>query len=144
MDPNVVPPPQRRQFLYIMLGGAGAVFAALAAWPIWRYLLPGEKAGEAAKVPIARADIPVGQAHFFNFRGQPAVVLQPDPGAFAAFSAVCTHLGCIVQWMPEEGGFLCPCHAGRFNTEGQVVSGPPPKPLETLPVTVEGDQVLVG
>jgi len=59
-------------------------------------------------------------------------------------SAVCTHLGCIVQWQEEEDLFLCPCHAGRFAADGTVISGPPPEALETLPVTLEGDQILVG
>ncbi len=70
-----VTPPQRRKFLFTMLGGIGAAFTALAVWPIWRYLLPWEKTGEDAKIPIAKADIQLGKAHFFSFRGQPAVVL---------------------------------------------------------------------
>ncbi len=139
-----VTPPQRRKVLFIILGGVGAAFTALAVWPVWRYLLPGEKTGEDVKIPIAKADIPLGKAHFFNFRGQPAVVLQTSPGEFVAFSAVCTHLGCIVQWLPDKGEFLCPCHGGRFSTDGQVLGGPPPKPLDSLPATVEGDQILVG
>jgi cytochrome b6-f complex iron-sulfur subunit len=135
---------ERRKFLFIILGGVGAAFTALSVWPVWRYLLPGEKTGEDVKIPIDRADIQLGQSHFFNFRGQPAVVLQPSPGEFVAFSAVCTHLGCIVQWLPDKSEFLCPCHGGRFSTDGQVLGGPPPKPLDSLPATVEGDQILVG
>jgi len=127
-----------------MLGGVSAVFAGLAGWPIWRYLLPGKKSGDLEKVPIAKSDIPPGQAHFFNFRGQPAVVLQLKPGEFAAFSAVCTHLGCIVKWLAEKNEFECPCHGGRFGVDGKVLAGPPPKPLDSLPATVEGDQVLIG
>jgi len=137
-------PPDRRKFLYIILGGVAAVFTGLAGWPVWRYLLPGEKSGDQEKVPVAKSDIQPGQAYFFNFRGQPAVVLQLTPGKFAAFSAVCTHLGCIVKWLTETGEFQCPCHGGRFGADGQVLSGPPPKPLEPLPVTVASDQVLVG
>lgn len=137
-------PPERRKFLYIILGGVTLAFTGLASWPVWRYLLPGEKSGEQKKVPITKSDIPQGQAHFFNFRGQPAVVLQVSPGNFVALSAVCTHLGCIVKWLSEKSEFECPCHGGRFNADGQVLSGPPPKPLDSLPVTVEGDQVLVG
>lgn len=144
MDPQPAPSPQRRQFLYIILGGAGTLFAALAVWPVWRYLLPAGKAGLEEKVPVPRREIPPGKAFFFNFRGQPAVVLQPAPGQFVALSAVCTHLGCIVQWLPDKKEFLCPCHAGRFSVEGQVLGGPPPKPLAPLPLTVEDDQLLVG
>ena len=144
MDTQPASSPQRRQFLYLILGGAGALFAGLAAWPVWQYLLPGRRTDTSTKIPVARREIPPGKAHFFNFRGQPAVLLQPSPGEFVALSAVCTHLGCIVQWQQDKGEFLCPCHAGRFNVEGQVLGGPPPKPLALLPLTIEGDQVLVG
>lgn len=144
MDSQPTPTLQRRQFLYGILGGAAALFAGLAVWPVWRYLLPERKADAEAKIPVARREVPPGKAFFFNFRGQPAVVLQPTPGQFVALSAVCTHLGCIVQWLPDNREFLCPCHAGRFNAEGQVLGGPPPKPLTLLPLTIEDDQILVG
>ena len=144
MKQNSLAPSERRKFLYIMLGGIGAIVVSVSAWPIWRFLLPADKGGEAAKITIARADVPLGQAHFFDYRGQPAVLLQHSPGDFSAFSAVCTHLGCIVQWQAEKNEFLCPCHAGRFGTDGQVLGGPPPLPLDSLPVAVEGDQLVVG
>jgi cytochrome b6-f complex iron-sulfur subunit len=144
MDQHSLPPQQRRTFLLLMIGGVSAVLAAAAAWPVWRYLSPRSDAGAEAKVPVARASVEVGSAFFFNFRGRPAVVVQPMPGQFAAFSAVCPHLGCIVKWVPEKGEFLCPCHAGRFAMDGTVLGGPPPQPLESLPVTLAEDQLLIG
>ena len=144
MDQQSLPPQQRRTFLLVMIAGVCAALAAATAWPVWRFLAPSSEDGAAAKVPVARESVEVGGAHFFNFRGRPAVVVQPTPGKFAAFSAVCTHLGCIVKWVPEKGEFLCPCHAGRFSTEGAVLGGPPPQPLESLPVTLADDQLLVG
>lgn len=137
-------PKQRRFFLSVLLAGAGSAVAAATLWPVWRFLSPQEKAGEQAQVSIPRSKVGVGQAHFFDFRGQPAVVLQARAGNFAAFSAVCTHLGCIVQWQAEKGEFLCPCHAGRFSAQGEVLAGPPPKPLETLPVSTRDGQIIVG
>lgn len=144
MDEQSLPPTQRRTFLLLMIGAVSAALAALAAWPVWRFLAPSSEDGAAAKVPVPRASVEVGAAHFFNFRGRPAVLLQPTPGKFLAFSAVCTHLGCIVKWEQDKGEFLCPCHAGRFSAEGAVLGGPPPKPLESLPVALAGDQILVG
>ncbi len=134
----------RRTFLTAALGAIGAVLAAAAAWPVWRYLSPLEQPGDEDRIALERDDVPLGVAHFFRFRGQPAVVLQPSPGTFLAFSAVCTHLGCIVQWLPEQREFLCPCHAGRFAPDGRVLSGPPPRPLDPLPVTVVEDRLLIG
>ena len=76
--------------------------------------------------------------------GHPAVVIQPSAGQFIALTAVCTHLGCIVKWEKDQEDFLCPCHGGRYSPEGKVLAGPPPKPLETYAVTVQGDTILVG
>lgn len=144
MENDPVSPSQRRFFLTVMLGGIGAALAAIAAWPVWRYLSPREGVGEREKIAISKAQVEVGGAHFFQFSGHPAVVLQNAPGNFLAFSAICTHLGCIIQWQADKGEFLCPCHAGRFSSEGQVLGGPPPKPLDPLPVTLAGDQILIG
>lgn len=144
MEQESNPPPQRRFFLTVLLAGVGSALGAATLWPVWRFLSPRGGTGEQEQASIARSRVGVGQAHFFDFRGRPAVVLQPQAGRFEAFSAVCTHLGCIVQWQADKGEFLCPCHAGRFSAQGEVLSGPPPKPLETLPVATEGDQIIVG
>jgi cytochrome b6-f complex iron-sulfur subunit len=144
MEQNLVPPPKRRNFLMIMLGGVGALLAAAAGWPVLRFLMPADKAGDAGRIAIDKGLVTPGSAHLFQYQGRPAVVLQPSPGQFVALSAVCTHLGCVVQWQEAEELFLCPCHGGRFSGDGTVISGPPPKPLESLPVALEGDQILVG
>ncbi len=144
MENDSVSPAQRRFFLFWILAVLGTALTAAGLWPLWRFLSPRKGPGVTEKVSVPRASIDVGGAHFFNFRGRPAVVLQPAAGSFAAFSAVCTHLGCIIKWLPEKGEFFCPCHAGRFSAEGTVLGGPPPKPLESLPVALEGDQVMIG
>jgi len=135
---------QRRTFLGIVLGGIGLVISAAAAWPVWRFLAPSTDAGKLEKVKISRTEVPLAGAHFFSFHGKPAVVLQPAPGQYAAFSAVCTHLGCVVKWVSEKSEFLCPCHGGRYSAAGKVLAGPPPEPLENLPVSLVDDQILVG
>ncbi len=70
------------------------------------------------------------------------LVKKPD-GSVLAMSPTCTHLGCRVSWDPKDKLFKCPCHGGVYNTAGQVVSGPPPKPLTTLQSKVEGGAVWV-
>lgn len=134
----------RRRFLKAGVETIGAAFAAAAGWVIYQFLAPAQGPGTAGKAGVPRGEVPVGGAHLFVFRGRPAVLLQPSPGRFIALSAVCTHLGCIVKWVPEEGSFLCPCHAARFSAGGAVLSGPPPKPLEAYPVSVGGQTVVVG
>ncbi len=137
-------PPKRRAFLVTLLSGLAGLFAAAVLYPLWRFLSPRKGTGEQEKVRLERASVPLGGAHFFNFRGGPAVVVQPQAGSFIALSAVCTHLGCVVKWQEENDEFFCPCHAGRFSPRGEVLGGPPPQPLPELNVEVEGDQILIG
>lgn len=135
----------RRRFIAASAAGViGLTLAGAALWPIWEFLSPQTEGGEKAQVTIPRSQVGIGQAHFFQYRGRPAVVLQMRPGEFVALSAVCTHLGCIVNWRPEEQIFLCPCHAGKFSTTGEVLAGPPPSPLPSYPVTAKGDEIVIG
>lgn len=134
----------RRRFLTTCLATLGAMTAGIAAFPLFKYLSPQSTGGEKGRVTIPRAQVGAGHAHFFQFRGHPAVLLQRTPGVFVAFSAICTHLGCIIRWLPDKGEFLCPCHAGRFASDGKVLGGPPPKPLRPIPVVLSGDNLLVG
>lgn len=61
-----------------------------------------------------------------------------------ALSPVCTHLGCMVVWNRHRQRFLCPCHGGQYSIEGAVIEGPPPAPLNRLPLKVEGEKVFIG
>ena len=61
-----------------------------------------------------------------------------------ALSAVCTHLGCLTNWQRPENRFLCPCHGGQYDTQGNVVTGPPPAPLNRLPLKIEHQKVYIG
>jgi cytochrome b6-f complex iron-sulfur subunit len=65
-------------------------------------------------------------------------------GEFRAYSATCTHLGCIVQYRPDIGQIWCACHNGHFDLNGRNVQGPPPAPLETYTVNVRDDQIVVS
>lgn len=62
----------------------------------------------------------------------------------AALSPVCTHLGCFVNWNRSREEFLCPCHGGRYDRHGNVIGGPPPAPLKSLPLDIRDGRVYVG
>lgn len=134
----------RRKFIVMALSALGTMVAAIGAYPVFKYLSPQSAGGEKGRVTITRDQVGVGQAHFFQYHGHPAVVLQSAPGVFVAFSAICTHLGCVIRWLPEKGEFLCPCHGGRFASDGKVLGGPPPKPLQTIPIALAGANLLIG
>ncbi len=135
---------KRRTFLGIGLAGLGALAAAAVGWPLFRYLAPRSSREAAGKVVVPEGDIPEGGAKFFEYAGSSAVLVRKRDGGLVALSAVCTHLGCIVQWQKESQDFLCPCHAGRFSTDGVVIAGPPPKPLAKIPFSVSGGNITVG
>jgi len=134
----------RRTFLGVCLGSLGIIAAAMVSWPIFRYLAPRSNSGSAGKVVIPVTDIREGDARFIEYAGSAAVLVRKRGGDLVALSAVCTHLGCIVQWESDKQDFLCPCHGGHYSADGIVTAGPPPKPLDKLPFTVTGGNIIVG
>jgi len=73
-----------------------------------------------------------------------SVYVRTDNGRdFIAMSNICTHLGCRVRWISDLKQFYCPCHDGIFDQEGNVVSGPPPRPLDRYEVKVENEQLFI-
>lgn len=71
-------------------------------------------------------------------------ILINNGGKIQAFSLTCTHLGCQVFWEKEKSKFACPCHNALFGSDGSVESGPPERPLEQYPVSVENGLVYVS
>jgi Rieske Fe-S protein len=70
-------------------------------------------------------------------------VLTENGRDYLVMSNVCTHLGCRVRWIAEQNQFFCPCHNGIFDKIGNVVDGPPPRPLDRFLVKVENDQIFI-
>ena len=134
----------RRTFLGICLAGLGALAAAAVGWPVFRYVAPGSSREAAGKDVIPEKEIAEGEAKFFEYAGSSAVLVRKKDGNLVALSAVCTHLGCIVQWQKDKQDFLCPCHAGHYSADGIVTAGPPPKPLPKIPFSVAGGNITVG
>ncbi|MDQ0797183.1 Rieske (2Fe-2S) protein [Streptomyces sp. B1I3] len=97
-------------------------------------------APDSAGAELARtSDVPVGGGTIFKDRR--IVVTQPADGRFKAFSAVCTHAGCIVSSV-GDGTIDCACHGSRFSiTDGAVEAGPASRPLPAERITVEGDSI---
>jgi len=91
----------------------------------------------------AASSVPVGRALSFTAPdGNPAWVVHPSGDTFVAFSAVCTHNGCTVQFEPSTVEFICPCHGGIFDGRtGQVLQGPPSRPLPSIGVQVVNGQI---
>lgn len=129
----------RRGFLLTFLGGLAAAWAGFL---VQRRLL-SPATGEAKPVQVPLADLPVGGVRQITYETNPVLVMRSQEG-IVAMSMVCTHLACTVQWQEGKQEFYCPCHQGKFDRNGEVISGPPPVPLERVPVKVVQEQVIVG
>lgn len=130
----------RRQFLQ---AGVVALGAAWAGTFVQSKLFVQETGQAGRPVEFSLSELAVGAAKYISYAGAPVIVIRTAE-SIRAFSLICTHLGCTVQWQEGEKKFYCPCHEGYFDQFGEVVAGPPPAPLEQFPVTVDGDRVIVG
>lgn len=134
----------RRAFLQRLLALLGLGTLVSFLYPLFRYFSPPAEQAASKKLVLSKQDIPAGEAKDIVFNNTPALVInRPDKG-YIAFSRVCTHLGCLVDYQKEKKRMLCPCHAGTYDLAGNVTSGPPPKPLQQLPLRVEGDTIVIG
>ena len=132
----------RRRALQLLLGGSSLGVAALLGAPVARYLRPLDESERNAAVAFEAAELGLWDAKLMVVGGRPVVVVNTGEG-FAAISAICTHLGCIVKWKKGRRQFFCPCHGGRFGLDGQVLGGPAPRPLPKLEVAEVAGQVIV-
>ena len=142
-DPNRTT--TRRGFLDWVIGLCSTVTGAALAMPALLYLWPAARGGGASENVVVEgaADMAVGSSRMVQV-GSTAVIVVRDRSGFRAYSAVCTHLGCLVKWDSAGKRFLCPCHAAVFDENGRVVSGPPPAPLPAFNVRDIGDKVYVS
>ena len=136
----------RREFIHFLLGGGVLAFLGSTFYPILRYLLPpaGTEVSVSNVVAAKAGELSPNSGKIFRFGDKPALLILTEQGTYKAFSAVCTHLNCTVQYHPESRGILCACHNGHYDLNGQVVSGPPPRPLETFKVVQRGEDVIVS
>jgi len=139
-----------RRFFLAAAGAAGLCYAAALAYPISRYLAsPEEMAMEATAVTEVTLkdaqELPAGSVLMFKFGAAPALLIHHDDGRWISMTAVCTHLGCTVQYEPQADRIHCACHGGVYNAyTGANVSGPPPRPLTLFKVAVNETGVEVS
>lgn len=136
----------RRRFLNYLLGtSVGATLVAIF-YPIVKFMIPPQitEATQNSVVAGKLNELAVNSGKIFKFGNKPGILVRTPAGELKAFSAVCTHLDCIVQYQAEKKGIWCACHNGQYNLNGQNVGGPPPRPLEEYVVNVRGDDVIVS
>ncbi|MBC8293221.1 MAG: Rieske 2Fe-2S domain-containing protein [Proteobacteria bacterium] len=122
----------RRDFLDWILGSAVVGWLASVLYPVGRYLTPLPETGPTGPVNLTRGEIGKLEQDGFVIVpvvGKRVLVLEDSEGDIRALSARCTHEGCTVQYVADDSLIWCACHNAKFDLEGGVISGPPPKPL---------------
>lgn len=138
----------RRRFMGLALTGSVIATVGGVLTPVIGFLWPpAQKTGYGGERVLAGtiAEIPPNSGKVVSVDNKPVIVVNTESGGIKAFSAVCTHLACIVYWHEQRGVIQCPCHDGRFNpSNGHVIMGPPPAPLAEYRVQVDGNEIYVG
>jgi Rieske Fe-S protein len=138
--------PERRGIVRWILGGGFAASAASFIYPAIRFMNPPD-IPEASVNEVSAGkvnDLKPDTGAIVKFGNRPALLIRVGESEFRAFSAVCTHLNCTVQFQTQTRQIWCACHNGLFDLNGKVVSGPPPRPLEEFAVRVRGDEVVIS
>jgi cytochrome b6-f complex iron-sulfur subunit len=106
------------------------------------YLWPKVRGEKGAKLLIAGKVDDFQVEKMAILRKEKVFINRMDDGLLA-MSAICTHLRCIVRWNEPNKVFDCPCHGAHFNAVGEVLAGPPPRPLDIHPIEIAGEKIVV-
>lgn len=137
---------KRRKFLDILLGAGLLGWLSSTLYPLISYLKPPPvpKANvNSIKAGIA-SEFPVNSGQIIKFGRKPVILIRTESGDFRAFSGICTHLDCIVQYRQDLKHIWCACHNGHYDLRGVNIAGPPPRPLDEYKVNVVNDEIIVS
>jgi len=139
----------RQTFVKMAIGGLGVCYAAAVGYPVYRYLghyVEKAQSGAAISEVLLKdaLKLPKGASMIFKFGAKTCILIHHLDDAWVALDAVCTHLGCTVDYEVGKDRIHCACHGGVYNARtGANVSGPPPRPLKKYGVQIVTDGALV-
>lgn len=135
----------RRKFVSWFLGGSLLGTVGSFLYPVIRFLIPQRQAEATANRVLAAkvGELAPNSAKLFRFGNSSAILVNTADGQMRAFSAICTHLTCSVLYESDTSTLFCPCHNGRFDLAGNVISGPPPRPLDAYEIEILGEDIFV-
>jgi len=141
-------PLERRSLLNWLLGTSVGAFVVSALYPVSRFLIPPrseESSAQTVALDVKPAEIRSNSGRVFKFGKQPAILVRTPAGELHAFTAVCTHLQCTVQYREDLQHIWCACHNGHYDpVTGKNIAGPPPRPLDEYTVNARSDKVVVS
>ena len=138
-------PIPRRSFLDYLLGSGFLAAVIAAAYPVISYLSP-RKISQAEQNEVIAAqvvDLKPNSGKIFKFGDKPGLLIMTPSGVLRAFTAVCTHLGCTVEYRSDLKLIYCACHGGEYDLFGKNIAGPPPLPLEEYDVVIRDSEIVV-
>ena len=141
------PQESRRGFINWFLGTTAGAFLVSVLYPVSRYLIPptvGESTAGTVTLAVKADEVKRNSGQIFKFGNRPGILVRTQAGELKAFSAVCTHLNCTVQYRPDLSHIWCACHNGHYDLNGKNIAGPPPRPLDAFTVNTRGNQVVVS
>jgi Rieske Fe-S protein len=137
----------RRRILNWFVGTSAGALIASILYPVTRYLIPPkveESTARTVTLSTKPEDVKPNSGEIFRFGSEPGILIRTPDGDLRAFTAICTHLACIVQYRPDLSHIWCACHNGHYDLNGINIAGPPPKPLEQYVVNVREDKIVVS
>lgn len=136
----------RRNFLKYFLGCSLTAFAFSVIYPVVKYLTPPKSSEPVPTSVIAGTigELKPNSGKIFRFGSKPGILINTPQGELKAFTAICTHLDCTVQYRDDLQHIWCACHNGHYNLNGINIKGPPPRPLTPFKVNVKEDQIFVS
>ena len=137
---------ERRTLIRWLLGGGFTASIASFIYPAIQFMNPPDiPEASVNEVSAGRIqDLKPNAGKIVRFGSRPALLVRVDENQWRAFSAVCTHLNCTVQYRDAARQIWCACHNGVYDLNGHNVSGPPPAPLEEYAVRVRGEEVVIS
>jgi Rieske Fe-S protein len=136
----------RRNLLRWILGGGFTASLVSFLYPAIEFMNPPTVPEAATDEVVAGKveDLKPNSGKIVKFGNRPALLVRVSDTEWRAYSAVCTHLNCTVQYQDSTRQIWCACHNGSYDLNGKVASGPPPKPLEEFTVRIRGDEVVIS
>ena len=150
----------RREFVKIVTVALGTIMGVIIGLPLIGYLVSPATKVQKKEAWVSLGPLesyPIGIPTLFSFTRTTVNGWEKTVNSFGAyvmryservdditvFSNWCTHLSCRVTWQEDEQEYVCPCHDGIFDIEGQVIAGPPPEPLWEYEYKVEDDNLFI-
>jgi len=144
--PDADAKPTRRSLIDLLLGAGVVGWMGSILFPVLRYLKPLAQQSQNGPITLVADDLQ-------KLEKERAVIVRAGPSRILVFedagqqlraiSAKCTHEGCTVQFVPGDSVIWCACHNGRFDLDGRVLAGPPPRPLTRYSCKREADGAVV-